>query len=398
LARRPCRVEGRVLVKYLPLKFFPLIWAGLWRRPARSIFTLLSVAVAFFLFGILEGLNDGFDRAIADQHLDRLITDTRVAGAPPMPISALQQIEKIPGVTRVAQRATLIGSWREPKNMVAVLATDPRRFFAVRPEFAISPEHFTALTNTRTGMVATPALMKYFGWKVGDRISLKSQVLQRDGSETWALDIVGALDVRDEPDKLYLSLMNYQYLDEARARGQGEVERFIVRIADPGRSVATAAAIDKLFANSHHETRTRSEKDMALARMRQVGDIKFITRAIVGAVFFTLLFLTANTMRQSVRDRTSEFGVVKSLGFSDGAVLCVILAEAGTLCVLAAAIGLAAASAAAPLFGGTLGSVELSASSVAAGLAAALLVAFCSAILPAWRIRRLSVVDALAGK
>jgi putative ABC transport system permease protein len=385
-------------VQYLPLKFFPLIWAGLGRRPARSIFTLLSVAVAFFLFGILEGLNDGFDKAIADQHLDRLITDTRVAGAPPMPISALQQIEKIPGVTRVAQRATLIGSWREPKNMVAVLATDPQRFFAVRPEFAISPEHFKALTNTRTGMVVTPALMKYFGWKVGDRISLKSQVLQRDGSETWALDIVGALDVRDEPDRLYLSVMNYQYLDEARARGQGEVERFIVRIADPGRSVATAAAIDRLFANSHHETRTRSEKDMALARMKQVGDIQFITRAIVGAVFFTLLFLTANTMRQSVRDRTSEFGVVKSFGFSDGAVLGMILAEAGALCVLAAIIGLAAASAAAPLLKDTLGSVELSASSMAVGVAAALLVAFCSAILPAWRIRRLSVVDALAGK
>jgi putative ABC transport system permease protein len=315
-----------------------------------------------------------------------------------MPISALQQIEKIPGVTRVAQRATLMGSWREPKDMVAVLATDPRRFFAVRPEFAISPEHFAALNNTRNGMVVTPALMKHFGWKVGDRISLKSQVLQRDGSDTWTLDIVGALDVRDEPGQLFLSLMNYQYLDEARARGQGEVERFIVRIADPGRSVATAAAIDRLFANSHHETRTRSEKDMALVRMKQVGDIQFITRAIVGAVFFTLLFLTANTMRQSVRDRTSEFGVVKSLGFSNAAVLCLVLAEAGALCVLAATLGLAAASVTAPLFEDTLGSVQLSVSSVAAGVAAALLVAFCSAILPAWRIRRLSVVDALAGK
>ena len=380
------------------MKYLPLIWAGLWRRPARSIFTLLSVAVAFFLFGILEGLNDGFDKSIADQQLDRLITDTRVAGAPPMPISALQQIEKIPGVTRVAQRATLIGSWREPKDMVAVLATDPRRFFAVRPEFAISPGHFAALTSTRSGMVVTPALMKHFGWKVGDRISLKSQVLQRDGSDTWTLDIVGTLDVRDEPGQLFLSLMNYQYLDEARARGKGEVERFIVRIADPGRSVATAAAIDRLFANSHHETRTRSEKEMALVRMKQVGDIQFITRAIVGAVFFTLLFLTANTMRQSVRDRTSEFGVVKSLGFSNAAVLCLVLAEAGALCVLAATIGLAAASVTAPLFEDTLGSVQLSTTSVASGVAAALLVAFCSAILPAWRIRRLSVVDALAGK
>jgi len=137
---------------------------------------------------------------------------------------------------------------------------------------------------------------------------------------------------------------------------------------------------------------------MALARLKQVGDIKFVTRAIVGAVFFTLLFLTANTMRQSVRDRTSEFGVMKSVGFSNGALLCLILAEAGLLCVIAATIGLSLAAAGAPLVADTLGSVRLSALSVLGGFAAALLVASCSAILPAWRISRLSVVDALAGR
>ena len=115
------------------VKYLPLIWAGSRRRPARSIFTLLSVAVAFFLFGILQGLNDGFDKALADQHLDRLITDRKVPGAPPMPISALEQIEKIPGVTRVAQRATLMGTFREPKNMVMLLATDRQRFFESVP-------------------------------------------------------------------------------------------------------------------------------------------------------------------------------------------------------------------------------------------------------------------------
>jgi putative ABC transport system permease protein len=192
--------------------------------------------------------------------------------------------------------------------------------------------------------------------------------------------------------------MHYQYLDEARAQGQGEVERFIVRIADPARSVATAAAIDRVFANSHHETRTRSEKEMALVRMKQVGDIQFITRAIVGAVVCTLLFLTANTMRQSVQDRTAEFGVVKSLGFSNVAVLGIIVSEAGVLCVVAAALGLAAAAMAAPLFADTLGAVHLSAASMLAAILAALLVAFFSAILPAWRIRRLSVVNALAGR
>jgi putative ABC transport system permease protein len=380
------------------VKYFPLVWAGLWRRPARSIFTLFSVVTAFFLFGILQGLNHGFEKAIADQHLDRLITDPRVPGAPPLPVSALEQIEKIPGVTRVAQRATLMGAWREPKNLTMVLATDPQRFFSVRPEFTITPEHFTALKNTRTGLVATPALMNYFGWKVGDKISLRSQTLQRDGSDLWTFDIVGVFDTRDDPTRFYMALMHYQYLDEARAQGRGGVERFIVRISDPRRSVATAAAIDRLFANSRHETRTRSEKEMALVRMKQVGDIEFVTRAIVGAVFFTLLFLTANTMRQSVRDRTSEFGVMKSVGLSDARILCLIFAEAGVLCVIAAALGLALAALAAPLLEDAMGSVRMSPLMILAGFAAAAAVALCSAILPAWRITRLSVVDALAGK
>ncbi len=377
------------------MKYLPLIWAGLWRRPARTIFTLLSVAVAFFLFGILQGLNDGFDKAISDQRLDRLITDPRVPGGPPLPIAALAQIERIPGVTRVAQRATLIGTWREPKNVVAVLATDPQRFFAVRPEFAIAPQQFEALKITRTGLVVTPALLEYFGWKVGDKISIRSQVLQRDGNDVWTFDIVGTFDT---PSKTYLSLMNYQYLDEARAQGQGSVERFIVRISNPNRSVATATAIDRLFANSHHETRTRSEKELALVRLKQVGDIRFVTQAIVGAVFFTLLFLTANTMRQSVRDRTSEFGVLKSFGVSDAKILGLVLAEAGVLCLCAAAIGLTLAAGGAPLLEETIGSVRMSAATIFTGMVAAALVALVSAILPAWRIRGLSVVDALAGR
>ncbi len=380
------------------MKYLPLIWAGLWRRPVRTILTLLSVTVAFFLFGILQGLNSGFDKAIADQQLDRLITDPRVHGAPPMSIAALEQIEKIPGVTRVAQRATLIGQWRDPKNMIAVLATDPQRFFSVRPEFVVAPDQFTALTNTRTGMVVTPVLMNHFGWKVGDRISLKSQTVMRDGSDVWTFDIVGTFDTRDKPTKIHLSLMNYQYLDEARAQGQGEVERYIVRIADPRRSVATANAIDQVFANSQTETRTRSEKEMAEFRMSQVGDIKFVTRAIVGAVFFTLLFLTANTMRQSVSDRTSEFGVMKSIGLSDAKILALILAVAGALCLIAAVMGLALAAAGAPLFRDSIGFVHLSAPTMLTGIAAALGVALISAILPALRIRQLSVVDALAGR
>jgi putative ABC transport system permease protein len=391
LPDRPKREQS--IVKYLPL-----IWAGLRRKPARSIFTLLSIVVAFLLFGMLQGMNAGFAKVIADQHLDRLLTDPRVPGGAPMPMSALTQIENVPGVTAVAPRAIFFGSFQQPKNGVFALATDVERWFAVRPEFVIPKDRLEALLTTRAGMVVTPAMLDRYGWKVGDKIPVESRILKQDGSGQWIFDLVGVFDATDNPGQGMLALINYSYFDEARATNRGTADRFIVRIADPKKSAETSAAIDKLFANSTHETRTQSEKEMAQSQMKQVGDINFFTNAIVGAVFFTLLFLTANTMMQSVRERIPEFAVLKTIGFSDLSVLVLVLLEALWLCVVSAMLGLAIATAIFPTLTAIFGGFKLPWIVVAAGLVAAVLVALISASMPAWRVKQLRIVDAIAGR
>lgn len=377
------------------MKHFSLVWAGLWRRPPRTAFTILSIVVAFVLFGALQGLNYGFARTIADSHLDRLLTDLRVPGGAPLPISALRRIEEVAGVQEVAPRATLMGYYQEPKNTIGLLATDPERWFRVRTEFEISPQHMAALRNTRTGMIVTPELLRYFGWKIGDKIPFTARVPARDGGSLWTFDIVGTFDTRI-PSKQYLTMINYDYLDENRAIDRGTAERFIVLIADPMRSVETAAAIDRLFANSGHETRTRSERESAESRLKQLGDVQFLANATVGAVLFTLLFLTANTMIQSVRQRTAEYAVLKTVGFSDRRLLALIVAEAVVLCLTGALTGLALAALLAPSLVPILGPVALSGLVIGAGIAAALVLAFLSASIPAWRVAQLRVVDALA--
>lgn len=379
------------------MRFFPLVWAGLWHRPVRTLFTLISVVIAFVLFGSLQGLNAGFDKAVADQNLDMLITDSRVPGGPPMPVSALAQVERIPGVLAATERATFFGWYQQPKNTVAVIATDPAKFFALRTGLKVSKRGLDAMRATRTGMLATPAMQSYFGWKVGHKIPFKSSVPRRDGSTDWVFDLVGTFDVTNSPGKIYLAVINFGYFDDVRTTDQGTAERFLIRIADPHRSAATAAAIDRIFENSPHETRTRSEKEIAQSALKQMGDVEFLTDAIVGAVLFTLLFVTGNTMRQSVRERAAEFAVLKTVGFSNRSVLFIVIAEAMALCVLAAVIGMGIADAAAPLVHDLIGSIDLSSAVFVNGLCVAILLALVSALVPALGVWRLSVVEALGG-
>jgi putative ABC transport system permease protein len=380
------------------MKYLPLIWAGLRRKPARSIFTLLSVVVAFLLFGMLQGLNAGFEKVIADQHLDRLLTDPRVPGGAPMPIADVPLIERVPGVTAVAPRAVFFGTYQQPKNGVFALATFPDKWFGVRPEFVIPPEQLAALLKTRTGIVVTPAVAKQYGWKIGDKIPVESRILKKDGSGQWVFELVGLFDSSDNPGLGTLALINYDYFDEERVTNRGTADRFIIRIADPKRSTQTAAAIDGLFVNSVHETRTQNEREQAESQFKQVGDIGFFTTAIIGAVFFTLLFLTANTMMQSVRERIPEFAVLKTVGFSDTSVLLLVLAEALCLCVVSAAMGLAIATGLFRLLSAVFGGFSLPTVVIVTGFVAAMLVALISAFVPAWRVKQLRIVDAMAGR
>ena len=385
------------LCRIARVKLLPLVWAGIWRKPARSIFTALSIAIAFVLIGLLQGVNAGFAQAIAAASRDFLITNVRVRGSPPMPIAMAEQIRSVPGVVEVVQRAYFVGVYRAPYDVVA-LATEPRRFFALRPALVVEPRYLDEMERVRIGLLATPALLRMYDWKIGDLVTLRSRALQRNGSGDWAFTVVGTFDSKNDPNTAVLAVMNYAYLDASRVADRGTVDLFYVHISDGTRSVATAAAIDRLFANSAHETRTRSDQERAEANSKQMGDIAFFTNAILGAVLFMLLLLTGNTMRQSVHERIPEFGVLKAMGYSSTKCFALALAEAMAICLLAALVGLALAAALAPLGREVATSIAVSGDVIVRAIGLAILLAIMSVALPSWRVYRLSVVAALADR
>jgi putative ABC transport system permease protein len=226
--------------------------------------------------------------------------------------------------------------------------------------------------------------------------------MKQDGSSDWDIDIVGFVNAGPDDDKVFANEMylRYDYLDEARATGRGTVHQYMVAIDDATRATAISTEIDSLFANSSNETTTMNEKEYVVAQFRQVGNIRLFVYSIISAVLFTLLFLAGNTMAQSVRDRVSEIGVLKTLGFTDTAVWQLVVIEAAVLCLLASAVGLAIAALTFPrVFGALgLGPLPLAPQVYLAGFAVALAVAVISASIPALRAKRLTIVDALSDR
>src|SRR3984957_1337888 len=259
-----------------------------------------------------------------------------------------------------------------------------------------------AFRNTRTGGLVNVALMKKFGWKVGDKVPLHSTIwTQKDGSLDWTFDIVGTFDAKDPTQAAQQAtslLFHYELFDEGRSFGKGNVGWYEERVADPSQASVVANRIDALFTNSSDETKTQPAKDFALAFIKQLGDIGFVLRAILGAVFFTLLFLTGNTMMQSVRERTPELAVLKTLGFGDAAVLGLVIAESMLLCVTAALFGLALSFGATPIVKMGLPGVELSPRALLPGIGVAVLLGVVVGLPPALRAMRLTIVDALADR
>ena len=381
------------------MRYFHLVWAGLWRSRARTVFTLLSIAVAFVLFGLLQGINAWFDGLAASSHADRLIVVSRVSQLEPLPSAHLQQIERIPGVRRATLVGALPATYQDRGNDLFVLATDPAKFFDIYPDWHVAPDQLEALAGQRTGALVGEALMKKYGWRLGDRVPLRTSVAQQDGSTDWTFEIVGTFAVAGPTAQENRIIVNYAYFDAARRTGKGRAFAFIARIDDPLQSTQVSAAIDALFANSSDETQTQNEAEYAQSQLRQLGDVGAMVNAIVGAVLFTLLFLTGNTMRQAVRERIPELAVLKAIGYTDGLLTGLVLAESMLLCLVAALLGLTVAALVFPVTAALgIGDAALPPGVIASGVTVALGLALVSGLPPAWRARRLTIVDALAGR
>ena len=382
------------------MKYSVLVWAGLWRKKARTILTMLSVVVAFLLFGLLQGINQGMNHVFQSLNVDRLYVQSRISMSDGLPLAYLNQIQSVPGVRAVTHWSYFGGYYQNVQNSLPVFAIDASTQFAVYPKIKIPDDRIAAMQRTRTGAIVSAEIAAQYRWKVGDKIPLQTSIwTKKDGSDTYPVDLVGIMDISAYNAGSFPAFyINYDYLDEARAFGNGSVLYYIVSIDDPRRGSEIAAAIDAKFANSSNETTTQTEQVFAQSQIKQVGDIGLIANSIVGAALFTLLFLTGNTMMQSVRERIPELAVLKTLGFSDRTVLSLILFEAAFLCVVGGLIGLALARIAFLMMGSLFGALSPSATVLETGLGIAVLLAVVSGLPPAWRSTRIKIVDALAGR
>jgi putative ABC transport system permease protein len=387
------------------MKYLPLIWASLWRKKMRTIFTLLSIVIAFLLYGVLQTVDYAFENpSTGVTGADKLITTNKFSLTLLLPFSYAQEIRSVPGVAEVTWITWFGAYYQESKNFVFALPIDTDTYFNLhKNEFIVSADQMTAFRNDRAGAIVNIALMKKFGWKIGDKLPLHSTIWTQkaNGSLDWTFDIVGTFDAKDPTQASQQSssvLFHYELFDEGRSFGKGQVGWFEERIDEPARSAAVSAKIDALFANSPNETKTQPAKDFAIAFIKQLGDVGFVLRAILGAVFFTLLFLTGNTMMQSVRERVPELAILKTLGFTDGAVLGLVIGESLLLCVLAAIVGLALSYAVIPIVQMGLAGVDLSHGAQPLGILVAVLLALIVGLPPAIRAMRLNVVDALMDK
>jgi putative ABC transport system permease protein len=385
------------------MKYFPIVWSGLWRRPVRTVLTVLSVVTAFFLFGVLQGINAGVNSAFDLLNVSRLRVMSRVSMNEPLPFAHLARIRTVPGVVSATPLNLVIGTYQQPTQVIPVIGVEVEELLKIyAEEMQLPADQKAAMLRTRNGALVGGRLAERFGWKVGDRIPLTALApANRDGTKNWVFDIAGIYEM-DERGWATNMFVNYDYVNEARADGKDRMFQVILRVGDASKSGQVAQQIDEMFANSPNQTSTQNEKDFIQGVLAQIGDISFLVNAIVGAVLFALLFLTANTMMQSVRERIPELAVLKTLGFSYTSVLVLVLVESLLLSVFAALVGLLAARALIPAamsrMSTDLGAVVMPDWVFAWGAVMAVVLAIVSGMPPALRAGRLKIVDALAGR
>lgn len=378
------------------MKYWGLLWAALWRKPFRTLLALLSVTVAFTLFGLLHGVVAVHNGIIGSLAANRLHVQSLNGRGVTLPISYANQIRQIPGVTAVTATVWLQGYYQEPKNTFFARATSDGRPLFYSNDVHISRAEIDAFERTKTGAVVDRVLANQFGWKLGDRIPFHSTVAKQDRSTLWEFEIVGIYDSRDLGLEHQL-WFHYDYLDAGRAFAKGTAQSYSILTSDPQRNAAVADAIDERFANSSAPTTTQSEREWAMAGMEQAIDFNLLVKAIVGSSLFTLLLVTGNTLMESVRQRIPELAVLKTVGYPNRTLLALVVGESSLLYLMGAGVGLALSTAFFPLIAPSTpsGRIGMPLSVMLQGAAIALGIALLSSIAPALFAHRLSVIDAL---
>jgi len=381
------------------MKFGGLVWANLRRRKIRTLLTLLSILVAFVLFGYLSAIRQALAQGVDVAGADRLVVRHKVSIIQFLPENYESQIEQIPGVAEAVHATWFGGIYQKPSNFFPQLPVKPEEYLRMYPEFLLSAEEKARWLETRTGAVVGRATAERFGWKVGDRVPIQATIWTHGGGKkTWEFDIVGIYDGAEQGTDTTAFLFRWDFFDEARDWGRGEVGWYVVRVADPDQAVAVARRIDEEFANSPAETKAETEGAFVQAFAEQVGNIGAIMIAILAAVFFTILLVAGNTMAYSVRERTGELAVLKAVGFTDGQVLGLVLAEALALASLGGLLGLGLGWFLISLGDPTHGALPIfyfPSRDIVIGAVLVIALGVAAGILPALQASRLRIADAL---
>ena len=382
------------------MKYLALILSNLKRHKLRTALTMLSILVAFLLFGYLAAIRTAFTAGIDVADLDRLIVRHKVSLVQMLPASYEARMEQIEGVDEVVGQTWFGGYYQEQRNQFAQMPVKPDEFMDMYPEYVLDEDEKEAWLSTRTGAIAGRQIAERFGWKVGDKVPITATIWpMADGSQTWDFDLVGIYEAGEKGTDDTQFFFRYDYFDESRPDwGKGLVGWYTVRIDDPELSVEVSAAIDAEFANSQAETKAEPEGAFLQGFANQIGDIGFIMTSIVGMVFFTILLVAGNTMAYAVRERTNELAVLKAVGFTDMGVLGLVLGESFLLTAIGGGIGLALSwlmvSAGDPTKG-FLSIFFIPNRDLILGVILIGVTAFVAGILPALQAQRLHIADAL---
>ena len=381
---------------------FDLVRKNLFRRKLRAALMIVSILIAFMIFGVLAGFYRAFtageDRAAAD----RLITVNKINFTQPMPMAYFNRVRAVDGVRQVTHANWFGGYYQDPKNFLMTLAIEPATYFDMyRSELDISPEQLQAFISDRSSAVIGESMARKWGWKVGDRVPVASNIFTQrsNGSHTWDFTIAGIVKGKAEQVSTDFLLFQYAYFDETRTFGKDTIGWLILQTNSPENNDRVAKTIDAMFANSIAETSTDTEKAFGKAFAAQFGNIALIVFLVVGAAFVTILMIVGNTMALSIRERTREIGVLKTLGFSGPRILRMVLGESVLLALLGGLPGLAIAALITIALRASLANIApaFAVSPVIAleGIALMIALGLFTGVIPALNAMRLKIATAL---
>lgn len=381
------------------VRYLPLILKNILRNRRRSLLTISSIAASMCLLGVLFALYRAlFLSPPAPGQELRLITYHRVSLTQSLPAAYEQRIRSVPGIRDASVWQWFGGTYkdsRDPKNFFARFGVEPDHFLNIRTDYGMPEEQKKAFLTDRAGAIASRPLTEKFGWKLGERIHLAGDIFPMD----LDLTLVGIFDDPDRTETLYF---NNEYIRQGLTGARkDQIGAVLSRCESADVVPRVAKAIDKMFENSPFETRTESEQAFALSFVSFLGNVKLFLLTICAAVTFTILLVSANTMAMTVRERIREVGILKTLGFPNGAILGMILGEAGFIALIGGAAGVVLASLIAalvrqaPPFLQQLKTLTINPPVAVFCLAFAALIGIVSSLIPASGAARTGILDAL---